>query len=249
LLYRISSEHVPKGRLHPLASSRVVFGRRERVRVNRELDRRARVPEHAGDVDRARHPLECGFETSPLMFFAALVGVQESVNVKGFRLRWRHSHLLRSRAEHVSHETVEVLLRVPDVDTVEPVVIDPRPVEQAALAWMWSARSGVQQSEQFVVLRGRSARPTSRPLDCDGHGAILPPGPLVAVPSTTRTSVCQDAAYARIEPKAASIRSRVAASCSAVANACAYVWSVIAGLAWPSSRGDVADACALGDQQ
>ena len=54
---------------------------------------------------------------------AALVGGQKRVNVMGLRLRRRHSHLGDGGAKHVCRELVEVLLCVPDIDTVEPIVL------------------------------------------------------------------------------------------------------------------------------
>jgi len=76
-------------------------------------------------------------------FFPVLVCSQKRVNVMGLRLWRRHSHLHDGGAKHVCHELVEVLLRVKDINTVEPVVSNPHPVEQAALTRMRSARSGV----------------------------------------------------------------------------------------------------------
>ena len=83
---------------------------------------------------------------------AALVGSQKCVNVKGLRLRRRHSHLCDGGAKHVCYELVEVLLRVEDIDTVEPIVSNPRPVEQAALTWMRSARNGAQRARSSSYL-------------------------------------------------------------------------------------------------
>ena len=74
---------------------------------------------------------------------AALVGGQKRVYVIGLRLRRRHSHLCDGGAKHVCHELIEVLLRVKDIDTVESIVSNPRPMEQAALTWMRPAGNGV----------------------------------------------------------------------------------------------------------
>jgi hypothetical protein len=79
----------------------------------------------------------------PAELLAALVGGQKRVYVIGLRLRRRHSHLCDGGAKHVCHELIEVLLRVKDIDTVESIVSNPRPMEQAALTWMRPARNGV----------------------------------------------------------------------------------------------------------
>ncbi len=164
------------------ATVRWVLARNRRARARHRLERARRDPSltdrYEGDRDRGvpgEHPVRRTFQRRPNTrvvalsprraasaasrreLLAALVGGQKRVNVIGLRLRRRHSHLCDGGAKHVCRELVEVLLCVPDIDTVEPIVRDPSPVEQQPspparqqrhqvslldrLVWTWMSRS------------------------------------------------------------------------------------------------------------